>query len=332
MPSFLQFLNDERVIITEGAVIERLRRKSAMMLNPHVLNSSLIYNPAEKIQLEIIYRQYIDCACWYDLPVIILTPTWRANPERISLAGLKNRDLNADCYRFLNKIRLSYDRYAGRIAIGGLMGSAGDAYKPADALPAEKACSFHSAQVRELVSAGVDFLLGSTLPAYSEALGMAQTMAESGCPYVLSFVVRPSGRLLDDTLLSDAIRNIDDAVSSPPAGYMVNCVHPENFRKAMTDHDYISAGVLRSGTRPEGRGQDLDLLKKRIIGLQANTSRRSPEELDGCEKLDSEEPETFGEMMVSLHEDFSLKILGGCCGTDEKHIDAIVRLLTLYCK
>jgi homocysteine S-methyltransferase len=305
MSSFLQIIENEPVIIAEGAVIERLRRDSGITLDPHVLNSSLVYDSNGRNHLEKIYRQYIDCAYRKNLPMIILTPTWRANPERILRAGLHSHNVNPDCYHFLHHIRSGYGQYAEKIFIGGLMGCYGDAYKPYEALPAEKARYFH----REQALAGVDFLIGSTLPAFSEALGMAQAMAETVCPYILSFIIRPDGNLLDGTPLLDAITNIDATVSPPAAGYMVNCVHPAFFRNAIRDQD---------------QGRDQVLTRKRIIGLQANTSRRSPEELDGRDELDAEDPVKFGEMMASLHKDFSLKILGGCCGTDERHIESIV--------
>lgn len=307
MSSFLQFLENEPVIIMEGAIIERLRRTPGITLDPVVLNSSLLYDPAGKKHLERLYRQYIDCAYRQNLPVMVLTPTWRANPERLARAGLQIYDVNGDGFHFLQDIRRTYGPYSEKIFIGGLMGCSGDAYKPEEALSAGTAYSFHREQVRLLVLAGVDFLFGSTLPALSEAFGMAQAMAGSGRPYILSFVVRPGGTLLDGTLLSDAIRDIDGTISPSPAGYMVNCVHPDIFRKAM-------------GNQDRGQGE----MRRRIIGLQANTSSRSPEELDGREELDAEEPAPFGEKMAALHIDFSLKILGGCCGTDERHMESIV--------
>ncbi len=347
MSKLLLCIEQEPVIIAEGAVIERLRRTPGISLDPHLLNSALLYNDEGKKYLEEIYRQYIDCAYRRNLPMIVLTPTWRANPERISRAGLPTRqsskdvggrahDVNKDCYDFLAEIRSGYGEYAKKIFIGGLMGCYGDAYKPEEALPSGTAHFFHREQVRALASSGVDFLLGSTLPAFSEALGMAQAMADSGCPYILSFVIRANCRLLDGTLLPDAINNIDSTVSPKPAGYMINCVHPEIFRKAV-----MNAGQDQSFDSPsthpttrdllgvaQDKGLGRGLIHSRILGLQANTSLRSPEELDGREELDVENPDRFGEMMASLHKDFSLKILGGCCGTDERHIESIVSSLT----
>jgi homocysteine S-methyltransferase len=165
-------------------------------------------------------------------------------------------------------------------------------------------------QVRILAFSGVDFIMASTLPALTEALGMARALAEVGLPYVLSFVVRGNGTLLDGTLLASAIRKIGDTVRPWPLGIMVNCVHPENFRSALSQMD----------NTPDVRRQ--------IIGLQANTSRRGPELLDASEELDAGDPAEFAREMAALRRDYGLRILGGCCGTDGAHIRALAGALT----
>jgi homocysteine S-methyltransferase len=61
--------------------------------------------------------------------------------------------------------------------------------------------------------------------------------------------------------------------------------------------------------------------------LQANTSAKSPEELDGLESLDSEAPAPFAAAMLDVRRQFGAKILGGCCGSDERHIEAIAAMI-----
>jgi homocysteine S-methyltransferase len=41
--------------------------------------------------------------------------------------------------------------------------------------------------------------------------------------------------------------------------------------------------------------------------------------------LDTDEPDAFAKAMTTLHTRFGIKILGGCCGTDERHIEAIAK-------
>jgi homocysteine S-methyltransferase len=308
---FVQMLAQADCILAEGAVIERLRRDPAATIDPHIANAGLIYSEAGRAALRRIYTQYLDIGKAYNLPMITLTPTWRANPERLRRAGFADTAaVNGDATRFLAEIRSSFGHYAGQIFVGGLMGCRGDAYNPAEALGNDEAVTFHHPQAHALVAAGVDFLVASTLPAFSEALGMARAMAETGAPYILSFVLRPAGTLLDGTPLHTVIARIDAAVSPYPSAYMANCVHPRVYAAALSQALAQDSGV-----------------GERIIGLQANTSAKSPEELDGLESLDSEAPAPFAAAMLDVRRQFGAKVLGGCCGSDERHIEAIAAMV-----
>jgi homocysteine S-methyltransferase len=291
----------------EGAVIERLRRSAQISLDPHVLHAGLIYDADHSAALASIYGSYLDIGRNHNLPMVVLTPTWRANPERVALARLGDvHDVNRDAYRFLASIRGQYGEYARRVWIGGLMGCKGDAYRPQEALSSSQAARFHAPQAQALAEAGADFAMAATLPAVSEALGMANAIAEARLPYVLSFVVRPTGALLDGTPLNRAIDSIDASVDPPPLAYMVNCVHPSVFEQALRCEGVLSPRV-----------------HERLIGLQANTSARAPEELDNAECLESAEPDMFADAMMRLHINLGIKALGGCCGTDDRHIACI---------
>ena len=195
--TFEKLLRESPYIIGEGAVIERLRRNELLELDPYLVNSAFIYGDATRTALEKICRQYLDIGRQFDLPILMSTPTWRASRERIDEAGYTGVDVNGDNFKFLDKLRRSYGEYAAKVVICGLMSCYGDAYKPAEALGADEAREFHSWQAEQLAETGVDFLLAATLPACSEALGLAQALAATGKPYMISFVVRPEGTLLD---------------------------------------------------------------------------------------------------------------------------------------
>ena len=68
---------------------------------------------------------------------------------------------------------------------------------------------------------------------------------------------------------------------------------------------------------------------ERIIGLLGNTSTKSPEELEDATTLQSEEPEVWAEYMIALNREFEIKILGGCCGTNNHHIQSLVKRVTM---
>ena len=308
MPDFALELKRAPIILTEGSVVERLRRHPGLQLNPDVAHAGFLYDPTASCEMAGIWREYLSIGRSAGLPMLILTPTWRANPERLKRAGMGGRDVNGDAVRHLAGLRAEQGPYARRIYVGGLLGCRGDCYLPGEALAVDEAEAFHTTQIRELARAGADFLFGSTLPALSEALGMAQAMADCGLPYILSFVVTRGGTLLDGTPLGIAIRRLDGEPAPAPLGYMANCVHTSIFAAAL--------GRLDPALRP------------RVLGLQANTSTKTPTEFDGLSNLDTEPPGVFAEAMQRLQEGFGLKILGGCCGTNGGHIRALAERLT----
>ena len=308
--TFSRLLATAPVILGEGAVIERLRRMDGIDLDPHVVNGAFIYDERNRAALAAICRQYLEIGRDHDLPLLLSTPTWRASRARIEAAGMAGRDLNGDNVRFLDSLRREYGDYGRKVVICGLMSCRGDAYRPDEALSALDSEQFHAWQADALAAAGVDFLLAATLPALSEAAGLAKALAATGLPYVVSFVARPQGTLLDGTPLCEAIAAIDAAASPRPLAYLINCTHASIFRQALLHEAHSSP-----------------LVRERIAGLLANTAALSPEELDNSAELVEQAPEEFGRSVAFLHPDLGMKILGGCCGTDGRHIRALAQEL-----
>ena len=308
--TFEDIFHRSACILGEGALIERLRRDSPFELDPFIVNSGFIYEEPTRKAMESIYRQYLDAGARHDLPLLLSTPTWRASRQRIADAGLADRDVNGDNFRFLDDLRKSYGNYSQKVVICGLMSCKGDAYDQSQALETDAAHAFHAWQAQKLAEAGVDFLKAATLPALDEAIGLAKAMADTGMSYVVSFVVRPEGTLLDNTPLKDAVTAIDAATAPNPFVFMANCTHASNFRSALL-HKVNSSPLVRD----------------RMKGLLANTAALTPEELDNADSLVEEEPEVFGRDLAALHKDLGTRILGGCCGTDQRHIgDLAARL------
>lgn len=302
----IEFIEKSHCILGEGAVIERLRRNSDFELDPHIVNSGFIYDDKKRAALSKIYREYIDIGSEHNLPLLLSTPTWRASRIRIKDAGYEGQDVNADNFRFLDELRKSYEGYSNKVIICGLMSCKGDAYAPSDALSCNDAHEFHQWQAEKLADAGVDFTLAATLPALDEAKGLALALADTGWPYIISFVTRPEGTLLDRTPLKRAIAEVDDVTNPKPLAYMINCTHA-SFTKSALMHETNSSSEVRA----------------RIIGLFANTAALSPEDLNNSNDLVEEDPETFGRTVAELNKSPGLKILGGCCGTDDRHIRAL---------
>ena len=158
---------------------------------------------------------------------------------------------------------------------------------------------------------GPDLLYAATLPAFSEAIGIASSMSKTGLPYVLSFVIRPTGTLLDGSTLAKTIEQIDNQIYPPPTGYAVNCVHPRIFLEALKNLAAQNEAML-----------------SRILSFQANAADLTPEALDNQENLLGDEPGKLADLMKQVHETYLIPFLGGCCGTDERLITALADIIT----
>ena len=302
-----EILKKDEVILTEGAVIERLNRNTDIQLDPYILHAGLIYTENGKSVLGKIYREYLDIGRRFKLPIIVSAPTWRANPERIDKSEFKTyENINADCVSFIHEIRDEYSNFSENIYVSGCMACRGDAYRPQEALSLSEATAFHQNQAKALAKANVDFILAATLPAVSEATGLAAALSDCSVPYILSFVIGRDGAVLDGTPLHEAIEKIDSIVDPKPFCYGVNCVHPSIFKQ----------GIGREFNQSES-------IKNRLLCFQANTSSKNPEELNGLDYLDTTAPAEFAKSMLALHQNFRIQILGGCCGTDQRHIEKI---------
>ena len=132
-----------------------------------------------------------------------------------------------------------------------------------------------------------------------EATGVARAAKAAGIPVAVSFTVETDGRLPSGDDLQDAVAAVDEATGAYPAYYMINCAHPTHFAKALAGNP-------------------------RIMGLRANASRCSHAELDEAATLDEGDPVELGtEFAALLRENPQLSVLGGCCGTDHRHLSEI---------
>jgi len=291
-------------ILMEGALGERLKREYNIKLDDMVAMASLVYNADARQAMLNIFVEYAEIARRYHLPFIATTPTRRANRERVMRSKF-NEKIIEDNVRFLQQIK---NNTSNNTFVGGLMGCKGDAYKATEILTIKQAQEFHSWQTNLFKYAGADFLYAGIMPALSEAIGMAIAMENTGLPYIISFMIRDNGKLIDGTTIHDAILKIDNATTRKPLCYMTNCVHPIVLKKA------LSCSFNKT-----------NLVKERFQGIQANTSPLPPEELDNCCKLISSDSVSLACDMMELYKYFTPKIFGGCCGTDNTHMDEIAK-------
>lgn len=303
---FRDCLNQNRFVLMEGALGERLKREYSITFDEQIAMAGLIYEEKGAFALKALWNEYLDIARENGLPFIATTPTRRANRERIAKANCPETVI-ADNVAFLKNIQ---ENCRVQMYVGGLMGCKGDAYTGEGALDEQEAYDFHRWTAEQFQKAGVDFLYAGIMPTLSETAGLARAIDDTGLPYIISFTIQEDGKLIDGTTIADAIRYIDSVTTNQPVCHMTNCVHPSIVRKALL--------------QPFNRNETV---RERFRGIQANTSPLSYAELDGAEDLHCSEPEDFAEEMIKLQGVADIKIWGGCCGTDCRHMACVARKL-----
>ena len=299
-------LKTQQAILMEGALGERLRREAHLSFDEHVAMAGLVYDVRGNRALSGLWKEYIDIARENALPFLATTPTRRANRDRIGRSRFSERIIE-DNVRFLQGIQ----RESGiEMAVGALVGCRGDAYTAEGALDEQEAFSFHLWTAERFKKAGAEFLFAGIMPALPEAAGLAKAASAAGIPCILSFTVLRSGHLPDGTALSEAIRYIEDHTPTPPLCYMSNCVHPINLYAALS--------------QPFNRTAEV---RTRFQGIQANTSPLPYAELDGVRELQGADPKALAQDMLRLRQLADIRIWGGCCGTDGRHLSSIAQCL-----
>jgi len=294
---FVTTLELAPIILTECAISERLRRRTDIELHPTLFNTPLIYEETGRRRLIEIYGEYRDIALRAHLPILLCAPTWRIDRERIGAAGF-DKSMNRDALRFMLEFADTRHHSVSPLLIGGLIGPKNDCYTPEASPAREVSAAYHSWQIDQLAEGGASVIVAQTIPSVGEGWGMADALGRSGIPYIISFVTDRYGRVLDSTPLGQAIHMIDNGTAHPPAGYMVNCVYPT---------------FLCAKDQPAG-------FFDRLIGIQANASSRDHDQLDGSEQLQQDPLSDWGNHMVELNRQYGVKILGGCCGTDNRYL------------
>lgn len=241
---------------------------------------------------------------------VLDTNSWRGCVEWAPKLGISADELlrlSGEAANFAQSLRSEWAGRVSDIILNGVVGPAGDGYAPGRLPTIAQAQEMHHPQVRTLARAGVDMISAITMTNIAEAIGVVRAAAAENLPVVVSFTVETDGRLPTGDMLDEAIAAVDEATGSRPAYYMVNCAHPDHFR------DALASGASWTG---------------RIGGLRANASRLSHEELDQSETLDEGDPEEFGLLYRQLEHFLpNLRVVGGCCGTDHRHIQCASRHL-----
>jgi S-methylmethionine-dependent homocysteine/selenocysteine methylase len=298
---------DGELFLTDGGIETYLIFKRGIEL-PEFAAVDLLKDEQGTGELRSYYLPYLELAKEHGAGFVLESPTWRASPawgDRIGHGPDELERLNRRAIELMAELR---DRYAGDVSpivISGCIGPEGDGYDPARRLSSDEAADYHATQIGTFADTEADMVAALTMTYADEAIGITRAARDAGIPAAISFTLETDGRLPSGQPLAEAIEQTDEATGGGPAYYMLNCAHPTHFE-----------GVLAAS----------EPWIQRIRGLRANASSKSHAELDEATELDDGDPEDLGERYAGLHDRLpELNVLGGCCGTDERHVAQICR-------
>jgi S-methylmethionine-dependent homocysteine/selenocysteine methylase len=253
------------------------------------------------------FRDYLKLADEHGLGFIIDTATWRANPDwavKLDVGPAELDAINRDAVSFAIALREEFERSSrGPGVVNGVIGPRGDGYRVEAKMSAAEARLYHAGQIAAFKAAGADMVSAITMNYPEEAIGIALAARDAGMPVVISFTVETDGKLASGATIGEAVSAVDAATDGYPVYFMINCAHPSHFDDVLPE-DEAWLG--------------------RIRGVRANASHKSHAELDEATELDAGDPLDLGQRYSALRLSLPrMNVLGGCCGTDHRHIAAI---------
>jgi S-methylmethionine-dependent homocysteine/selenocysteine methylase len=295
---------DGELFLTDGGIETTLIFHQGLDL-PLFAAFVLLRDDAGTEAVRRYYEPYLELARERGLGFVLESPTWRASPRWAKELGYTAEELdqvNRRAIALMEELRDGADGDTP-IVISGCIGPQDDGYNPETMLSAAEAQDYHSAQIATFADTAADMVCAVTMTYAEEAVGIAGAAQEAGVPAAISFTLETDGRLPSGQPLGEAIEQVDAEAGTAPAYYMINCAHPTHFE------DVLDPGAPWA---------------ERIRSLRANASTKSHAELDESDELDEGDPGDLGPRYAALREKLpNLNVLGGCCGTDERHVAAV---------
>jgi homocysteine S-methyltransferase len=277
---------------------------------PHFAAFDLLRNDAGIERLRSYFHVYTRIALERRVGIVLEAPTWRANADWAAKLGYDAAalaDANRLAIGLLLEVRDALETAATPIVVSGNIGPRGDGYRADARMSVDEARRYHAAQIGTFAATDADMIGAFTMNYVEEAVGIALAARDAAMPLALSFTLETDGKLPSGQSLGEAIERVDRESGAYPAYYMINCAHPTHFE-----------GVL----------DELGPAVRRVRGLRANASRRSHAELDASTDLDAGDPAELGVEYRRLQRKLpALAVVGGCCGTDDRHVAAIAQAM-----
>jgi len=296
------------IFLTDGGLETTLIFHDKLEL-PHFAAFQLMKDGTGIEALHKYYCAYASIACGNGLGFVLESPTWRANPdwgEKLGYSNAALADANGSAVALMRGLREQFETPQSPMVISGCVGPRGDGYDPGKVMSETEAEAYHSEQIGVFRGTDADLVTAITITNIPEAIGIVRAARTKGLPVVISFTLETDGCLPTGHSLEEAIDAVDTATEKTPAYYMINCAHPTHFDAAVaTNRPWV----------------------KRLRGVRANASSLSHAELNEALDLDDGNPLEFGVQygdLLRLHS--HINVLGGCCGTDHRHIEEIARV------
>jgi len=293
------------LFLTDGGIETTLIFHKGFEL-PEFAAFDLLNNDAGYSALKNYFSTYAGVANKYGVGFILESPTWRSSPGWGQKLGYSEKALvqaNKQAIQLVSDVRVQYENPNTPIVISGCIGPSGDGYNPVTWLTETQAEKYHTPQIQTFAETEADMVTALTMTYAEEAIGIVRAAQAADLPVVISFTVETDGKLPSGQTIKNAIEQVDAATNSGPVYYMINCAHPTHFENSL----------------PIG-----EKWVERLRGIRANASCLSHAELDEAEELDDGNPVELGFQYRQLKNRLPrLNVLGGCCGTDHRHIEAI---------
>jgi S-methylmethionine-dependent homocysteine/selenocysteine methylase len=298
-------LQADRPFITDGGLETTLIFHRGLDL-PCFAAFDLLKDAGGREELRAYFEPYVALARERGVGMVLDTATWRASAdwgERLGYSPDELDEANRRAVALAEEIRDAGEDERTPVVVNGVIGPRGDGYDPAELMSASEALAYHARQVQTFARSAADMVTAVTMTHAEEAIGIVRAARAAGLPVAISFTVETDGRLPTGQALEDAIAQVDAETDAAAAYFMINCAHPTHFAPVLDE-----AG-------PWG---------ERIAGLRANASALSHAELDEAEELDEGDPVALGAEHRALRPRLPrTAVLGGCCGTDHRHVGAV---------
>ena len=292
------------LFLTDGGIETTLIFHAGLDL-PFFAAFHLLKDEQGAAALRQYFASHAAIARQYGVGFILESATWRASSDWGNKLGYSRQaldEVNRKAIAFLHELRLELETDRVPMVISGCVGPRGDGYDPGVIMSPEEAEAYHAAQIGTFAATEADLVTAITMTNTNEAIGVTRAARTSGMPVVISFTVETAGKLPTGQPLPEAIQEVDAATGRAPAYYMINCAHPSHFEAVLDGQAWM----------------------ERLRGIRANASKRSHAELDAAPDLDDGDPVELGKQYSDLRTRFSqINVLGGCCGTDHRHIEHI---------